>query len=237
MGKPVFYVVVLNGYDQFLGSKIFKYCRLFLICMFVCLFVSYKSISQKRKICISTFFRKKEISIFTISHIEFYLAIYNLWLLLIMGFGPVGGRGGVYPGAASGGRGQSIDTRQGKSSTSTLARKIYTNLLFFQKNYGRGNSLRVNPMGGVSLRIKPRPLQAVTTLCNAAISASVSFFLFLIFFFLQSTHSAYLRGITFRPQSKKNILKRNGIFFLICTTLSYVFVTIYQICHLYFQLC
>ena len=65
------------------------------VCLFVCFFVSYKSISQKRKICISTFFRKKEISIFTTSHIEFYLAIYNLWLLLIMGFGPVGGRGGA----------------------------------------------------------------------------------------------------------------------------------------------
>ena len=72
--------------------------------MFVCLFfVSYKSISQKRKICISTFFRKKEISIFTTSHIEFYLAIYNLWLLLIMGFGPVGGRGGDTRGQQVGG--------------------------------------------------------------------------------------------------------------------------------------
>ena len=50
----------------------------FVFDLYVCLFVSYKSISQKRKICISTFFRKKEISIFTISHIEFYLAIYNL---------------------------------------------------------------------------------------------------------------------------------------------------------------
>ena len=72
------------------------------VCLFVCFFVSYKSISQKRKICISTFFRKKEISIFTISHIEFYLAIYNLWLLLIMGFGPVGGRGGGQGGDTRG---------------------------------------------------------------------------------------------------------------------------------------
>ena len=122
MGKPVFYVVVLNGYDQFLGSKIFKYCRLFLICMFVCLFVSYKSISQKRKICISTFFRKKEISIFTTSHIEFYLAIYNLWLLLIMGFGPVGGRGGQ--GGIPGG----IKWGQGLVHRYALGQKQYVNI-------------------------------------------------------------------------------------------------------------
>jgi len=80
---------------------------LFVFDLYVCLFVSYKSISQKRTICISTFFFRKRKYQFLPSHIEFYLAICNLRLLLILGFGPVGGGGGgrgVYPGAA-GGRG------------------------------------------------------------------------------------------------------------------------------------
>ena len=101
MGKPVFYVVVLNGYDQFLGSRIFKYCSLFLICMFVCLCLT-RAFHRREKFVLVLFFRKKEISIFTISHIEFYLAIYNLILLLIMGFGLVGGRGGGKGGVPGG---------------------------------------------------------------------------------------------------------------------------------------
>jgi hypothetical protein len=73
--------------------------------MYVCLCLT-RAFHRREIFCISTFFSKKEISIFTISHIEFYLAIYNLRLLLIMGLGPLGGGGrGVYPGAAGGGGG------------------------------------------------------------------------------------------------------------------------------------
>jgi len=137
-----------------------------------------------------------------------------------MGFGPVGGRGGGQggiPGGQQVGVGVSPSIRaRAKVVRQHWQGKSIQICSFFQKNYGRGNGLRVNPMGGVSLRIKPRPLQAVTTLCNAAISASVSFFffLFLIFFFLQSTHSAYLRGITFRPQSGYSV-----VFFAILSVL------------------
>ena len=69
----------------------------FVFDLYVCLFVFLcltRAFHRREKFVLVLFFRKKEISIFTTSHIEFYLAIYNLWLLLIMGFGPVGGRGG-----------------------------------------------------------------------------------------------------------------------------------------------
>jgi len=77
----------------------------FVFDLYVCLFVFLcltRAFHRREKFVLVLFFRKKEISIFTTSHIEFYLAIYNLWLLLIMGFGPVGGRGGGQGGIPGG---------------------------------------------------------------------------------------------------------------------------------------
>ena len=79
------------------------------VCLFVCLFVSYKSISQKRKICISTFFSKKgNINFY---HLSYWILLSYLQLVIVVNNGFWPGRregrraGGGYPGAASGGRG------------------------------------------------------------------------------------------------------------------------------------
>lgn len=82
-----------------------KYSNIVVCFWFVCLFVFLcltRAFHRREKFVLVLFFRKKEISIFTTSHIKFYLAIYNLWLLLIMGFGPVGGRGGGQGGYTRG---------------------------------------------------------------------------------------------------------------------------------------
>ena len=209
MGKPVFLCCCPKWLWLVFGQQNIQIFCLFLICMFVCLFVSYKSISQKRKICISTFFRKKEISIFTISHIEFYLAIYNLWLLLIMGFGPVGGRGG--------GRGYTRGQKVGVGvSPSIRARakvvrqhwqgKSIQICSFFRRIMGVAMASGLNQWAEWTSGLSHAPSKLWRQCCNAAISASVSFFFFFFWFsfFFQSTHSTYLRSITFRPQSRKN---------------------------------
>ena len=179
------------------------------VCLFVCLFVSYKSISQKRKICISTFFRKKEISIFTIFHIEFYLAIYNLWLLLIMGFGPVGGRGGGQggiPGGIKWGVGVSPSIRaRAKVVRQHWQGKSIQICSFFRRIMGveMSSGLTWWEESTSGLSHAPSKLWRHCAMQRYQRPFLFFLFLFLIFFFLQSTHSAYLRGITFRPQSGK----------------------------------
>ena len=61
------------------------------ICLFVCLCLT-RAFHRREIFVLVLFFRKRKYQ-FLPSHIEFYLAIYNLRLLLIMGFGPVGGGG------------------------------------------------------------------------------------------------------------------------------------------------
>ena len=73
--------------------------------MFVCLFVSYKSISQKRKICISTFFSKKgNINFY---HLSYWILLSYLQLVIVVnnGFWP-----GRREGRGAGGytRGQQV---------------------------------------------------------------------------------------------------------------------------------
>ena len=97
MGKPVFLCCCPKWLWLVFGQQNIQ-ILLFVFDLYVCLFVCLcltRAFHRREKFVLVLFFRKKEISIFTISHIEFYLAIYNLWLLLIMGFGPVGGRGGA----------------------------------------------------------------------------------------------------------------------------------------------
>lgn len=148
--------------------------------MFVCLCLT-RAFHRGEKFVLVLLFRKKEISIFTISHIEFYLAIYNLWLLLIMGFGPVGGRGG--------GRGYTRGQKVGVGvSPSIRARakvvrqhwqgKSIQICSFFRRIMGVAMASGLTQWAEWASGLSHTPSKLWRHCCNAAISASVSFSFF-----------------------------------------------------------
>jgi len=192
---------------------------LFLICMFVCLCLT-RAFHRREKVVLVLFFRKKEISIFTISHIEFYLAIYNLWLLLIMGFGLVGrGGGGEGLGGIPGGSKWRVGVSPSIRARAKVVRQHWQGksiqiCCFFRRIRGVAMASGLTQWAEWASGLSHTPSKLWRHCCNAAISASVSFFFFWFSFFLQSTHSAYLRGITFRPQSGYSV-----VFFAILSVL------------------
>jgi len=188
------------------------------VCLFVCLCLT-RAFHRREKFVLVLFFRKKEISIFTISHIEFYLAIYNLWLLLIMGFGPVGGRGGAggYTRGQKVGVGVSPSIRaRAKVVRQHWQGKSIQICSFFRRIMGVAMASGLNQWAEWTSGLSHAPSKLWRHCCNAAISASVSFFFFFFWFsfFFQSTHSTYLRSITFRPQSGYSV-----VFFAILSVL------------------
>ena len=168
------------------------------VCLFVCLCLT-RAFHRREKFVLVLFFRKKEISIFTISHIEFYLAIYNLRLLLIMGFGPVGGRGGGQggiPGGSKWGVGVSPSIRaRAKVVRQHWQGKSIQICSFFRRIMGVAMASGLTQWAEWASGLSHAPSKLWRHCCNAAISASVSFwfsFFDFLFFFNQRILPIYV---------------------------------------------